>query len=74
MKALRFIHGISTARPSDRLYHIRQSPLPTFIPLPVPLFCMRRNLYLSFFFGRSWFVWPHLRFRQLVALGGRRAY
>lgn len=29
--------------------------------------------YFSFFFGRSWLVCPHLRFRQLVARGGRRA-
>ena len=32
-----------------------------------------QKVYLSFFFGRSWFVWPHLRLRQLVARGGRRA-
>lgn len=29
--------------------------------------------YFSFFLGRSWFEWPHFRFLQLVALGGRRA-
>jgi hypothetical protein len=32
-----------------------------------------RIVYLSFFLGRSWLVWPHLRLRQLVARGGRRA-
>jgi hypothetical protein len=32
------------------------------------------NVYLSFFFGRSWLVWPHFFFLQLVARGGRRAY
>ncbi len=31
------------------------------------------TVYLSFFLGRSWLVWPHLRFLQLVARGGRRA-
>src|SRR5947207_15527387 len=30
-------------------------------------------VYLIFFLGRSWLEWPHLRLRQLVALGGRRA-
>jgi hypothetical protein len=30
-------------------------------------------VYLSFFLGRSWLVCPHLRLRQLVARGGRRA-
>jgi hypothetical protein len=30
--------------------------------------------YLSFFLGRSWLVWPHFFFRQLVARGGKRAY
>jgi len=32
------------------------------------------TVYLSFFLGRSWLVWPHLRLRQLVARGGRRAW
>ena len=32
-----------------------------------------RIIYLSFFFGRSWFVCPHFFFLQLVARGGRRA-
>jgi hypothetical protein len=32
------------------------------------------SIYLIFFLGRSWFEWPHLRLRQLVARGGRRAY
>ena len=32
------------------------------------------TVYLSFFLGRSWLVWPHLRFLQLVARGGRRAW
>jgi hypothetical protein len=32
-----------------------------------------RNHYFSFFFGRSCDEWPHERFRQLVARGGRRA-
>lgn len=31
------------------------------------------NHYFSFFLGRSWLEWPHLRLRQLVARGGRRA-
>jgi len=37
--------------------------------------CMRalRWAYLSFFFTRSWFEWPHFFFLQLVARGGRRA-
>lgn len=30
-------------------------------------------VYLSFFFGRSWLLWPHFRLRQLLARGGRRA-
>lgn len=33
-----------------------------------------RVVYLSFFLGRSWLVWPHERLRQLVARGGRRAW
>lgn len=34
---------------------------------------MGKSIYLSFFLGRSWLVWPHFRLRQLVARGGRRA-
>ena len=30
-------------------------------------------LYFNFFLGRSWLVWPHFFFLQLVARGGRRA-
>lgn len=33
----------------------------------------KRVVYLSFFLGRSWLVWPHFFLRQLVARGGRRA-
>ena len=33
----------------------------------------RAYLYLSFFLGLSWLVWPHFFLRQLVARGGRRA-
>jgi hypothetical protein len=29
--------------------------------------------YFNFFLIRSSLEWPHLRFRQLVARGGRRA-
>ena len=31
------------------------------------------NAYFSFFFGRSWLVWPQIFLRQLVARTGRRA-
>ena len=32
-----------------------------------------RNAYFSFFFMRSWLLWPHFFFLQLTALMGRRA-
>ena len=31
------------------------------------------TLYLSFFFGRSWLLWPQIFLRQLTARGGKRA-
>ena len=31
------------------------------------------RVYLSFFLGRSWLVWPHFFLRQLTARGCRRA-
>ena len=38
-----------------------------------PLAARAHAIYLSFFFGRSWLVWPHFFLRQLTARGGRRA-
>lgn len=37
-------------------------------------FANGRCVYFSFFLGRSWLVCPHFFLRQLVALGGRRAF
>lgn len=37
-------------------------------------FVTGRSIYFSFFLGRSWLVCPHFFLRQLVALGGRRAF
>lgn len=51
------------------LSHLSDTPISTSQLKPQP----QRVLYLSFFFGRSWFVWPHFFFRQFVARGGRRA-
>jgi hypothetical protein len=31
------------------------------------------QVYLSFFLGRSWLLWPHFFLRQFLARGCRRA-
>jgi hypothetical protein len=45
----------------------------SFHSLPISQTPNERTIYFSFFFGRSWLVWPHFFFLQLVARGGRRA-
>jgi hypothetical protein len=45
----------------------------SFHSLPISQTPNERTVYFSFFFGRSWLVWPHFFFLQLVARGGRRA-
>jgi hypothetical protein len=49
------------------------SLFPSSPPSTLPIVRRTFFVYLIFFLGRSWLEWPHLRLRQLVALGGRRA-